>query len=125
MVDAIPSRLSKKNNPLTIATVETDKVMERWYYQTPLNLLSQSQKKVIMARVLSQMVKITFETHVYEWNGEIYSQGEGCPTGLRPSGSISRIVMDHWVKRMKGIEEKPNTLATLNPVIFSIIKTTC
>ena len=55
MVDVIPRRLSKKNNPPTIATVETDEVKERWYYPTPLNLLSQSQKKVIMGKDVPQV----------------------------------------------------------------------
>ena len=67
------------------------------------------------------MVKITFETHLFEWNGEIYIQGEGCPAGLRTSGPISRIVMDYWVKEMKLLEEKANTLAKINPVMFSNI----
>ena len=77
MVDLIPRCLSKGNNPPTIATVETDETKERWYYPTPLNLLNQEQKKEIMATVISQMVKITFETHIYEWEGEIYSQEDG------------------------------------------------
>ena len=38
MVDLIPRRLNKGNNPPSIATVETDEVKERWYYPTPLNL---------------------------------------------------------------------------------------
>ena len=66
MVDLIPRPLNKGNNPPTIATVETDEVKERWYYPTPLNLINQHQRKVIMATVVSQMVKVTFETHLYE-----------------------------------------------------------
>ena len=65
------------------------------------------------------MVKVTFETLMFEWDGKIYLQGEGCPTGLRPSGPISRIVMDFCVKEMKFLEEKAKTLAILNPVMFS------
>ena len=30
--------------------------------------------------------------------GDIYLQIEGCPTGLRPSGQISRLVMDKWTE---------------------------
>ena len=43
---------------------------------------------------------------------------EGCPTGLRPSGPISRIVMDFWVKEIKQIEAKSGELVRLNPVMF-------
>ena len=90
MVNLIPRPLS----------VELDENKERWYYRTPLNLLNQEQKKEIMATVISQMVKITFETHIYEWDGEIYSREDGCPAGLRPNGPISRKLMDHWVQNM-------------------------
>ena len=74
-----------------------------------------------MAAVLHVMVRTTFETHIYECEGVIYSQGDGCPTGLRPSGPISRIVMDFWVKEIKSIEAKSKELSRINPVMFEAI----
>ena len=71
-----------------------------------------------MATVLAVIVRTTFETLLYECEGKIYLQSEGCPTGLRPSGPISRIVMDFWVKEMKQIEAKSRELVRLNPVMF-------
>ena len=64
------------------------------------------------------MVRTTFETHLYECEGRIFHQNDGCPTVLRPSGPISRIVMDFWVKELREIEEKSRELIRLNPVMF-------
>ena len=66
---------------------------------------------------MSHNVKVI--TILFEWEGAVYLQGEGCPTRLRPSGPLSRIVMDHWVQEMKLLEEKANTLAIVNPILFS------
>ena len=76
-----------------------------------------------MAEVLGQMVKATFETHMYKWDGNIYSQTEGCPTGLRVSGPISRMTMDKWVIELQKIEELSKALTMINPVQYASMKT--
>ena len=62
---------------------------------------------------------IKFETHVYECEGELYQQVDGCPTGLRPSGPISMVTMDKWLKEMRKIEAVSKELTRINPVMFS------
>ena len=89
LVDILPRRQCNKNKYPTIATVNLDETKDRWWFPTPLKLISQQRKKEVMAAVLSLMTQTTFETHVYECEGDIYLQGDGCPTGLRPSGPIS------------------------------------
>ena len=105
LVGVLPRRNSKrKTKPPTILTVEEDEKYEHWWYPTPVGLLTKDQKKNIMATVLAVMVQTTFQTHIYECEGVIYQQTDGCPTGLRPSGPISRICMDKWVNEMRRIE---------------------
>ena len=87
-----------------------------------MRVISQQRKKEVMAAVLSVMTRITFETHVYECEGDIYLQGDGCPTGLRPSGPISRIVMDFWITEIRDIVAKSRELARINPVMFETLE---
>ena len=121
LVDILPRRQNNQNKFPTIATVNLDETKDRWGLPCPLELISKQRKKEIMAAVLHVMVRTTFETHIYECEGVIYSQGDGCPTGLRPSGPISRIVMDFWVKEIKSIEAKSKELSRINPVMFETI----
>ena len=55
---------------------------------------------------------------MYECEGEIYQQADGCPAGLRTSGPISRVCMDYWVKELKNIEQITGELYRNNPVNF-------
>ena len=64
------------------------------------------------------MVKATFQMHIYEREWEIYQQVEGCPTGLRPSGPISRLFMDNWVRYLRRIEAEIKELQRINPIMF-------
>ena len=63
------------------------------------------------------------ERYIIQNRSYPYIQQEGCPTGLRPSGPISRIYMDFWVKMLKEIEEMAKTLHTLNPISFERLTT--
>merc|ERR1711954_158290 len=72
----------------------------------------------IMASVLAVMVQATFQTHIYECEGDIHLQIEGCPTGFRPSGPISRLVMDKWVRELHRIEAESKGLERINPLKF-------
>ena len=96
----VPKRMKQKNGrkapgkPPTILTVEVDSMKERWHYPTPPSFLTPEQKTKILAAILGKMVQITFSYHYYEFDGKIYHQEGGCPTGLRPVGPISRILLD-------------------------------
>ena len=64
------------------------------------------------------MMKCVFTTHIYEFNGQLYKQKEGGPTGLRASGPLSRILMDEWAKRMDELERRSQDLHVINPVLY-------
>ena len=115
----MPKRLVPKNSPPTVLTAEVDEKRERWHYPTPPEKLDDQQKRKIMGAVIGKMVEIVFSTHYYEWNGKIYVQTGGCPTGLRPSGPVSRVLTEDWRDEMLELAEKMTSLAIINPVLFS------
>ena len=114
----IPSRLNNSGKTPTIRTVEKDEQIERWSYKVEPKDLDQDQKQRIMAGVLGIQIGLTYDTHFYEFNGQIYKQGGGAPTGVRPVGPMSRIIMDKWVRQMREIEEKSNLLHSINQIQF-------
>ena len=71
-----------------------------------------------MGAILGHVTKVVFSTHYYEFNGTIYHQVKGGPTGLRPTGPGSRILLDYWRCEVKQIEELSQALNTLNPINF-------
>ena len=66
----IPKKLAAKK--ATIKTVKKDETHERWHYPTPPEKMDKTQKKQILAAVISKLTETVFETHVYEWNGKLY-----------------------------------------------------
>ena len=67
------------------------------------------------------MEKIIFQTHFYEWDGEIYKHIFGGPKGLKVTGFVARILRDFWEEKVKEMEEHYNLLASLNPIMFQIL----
>ena len=84
--------------------------------------MTTEQTREIMAAVMAMMVQATFETHIYEVEGETYQQLDGCPAGLRPSGPISRIVMDFWVEQIRQLEAQTAELKRINPIKFESLE---
>ena len=58
-------------------------------------------RRRLVAMVLSIGVKAVMQTHYYQCDGKKYLQGEGGPIGLRLTGTVCRIVMDRWLRKMK------------------------
>ena len=48
-----------------------------------------------------RLVRLVFNTHFYEWEGEIYRKISGGPIGLRASGVVGQILMDFWVNLIR------------------------
>ena len=65
------------------------------------------------------MTKLIFSSHLYEWEGQIYLQTTGGPTGLRSVGPISRCLMDKWIELVLKISQETLELHRINPVMFS------
>ena len=78
-------------------------VVVQWVF--PQVVLSEEEKKDILAAVVGIVVEILFSTHLYTLGGEIYLQKDGGPTGLRGTCPIVRVVMcmwdTMWLDRMK------------------------
>ena len=43
-------------------------------------------------------VRTTFANHIYMYGNKLYKQMVGGPLGLRLTGVVAHIVMDHWAK---------------------------
>ena len=63
-----------------------------------------------------QLVKLVFNHHYYMWENQIFHQQDGCPMGIQSSCPVSRVVMDDWHDKVKEVEVRMDTLATINPV---------
>ena len=56
-------------------------------------ILTERDKKRIMAEVLRLCVELMYSTHIYSFGGKFYKQREGGPIGLRSTCALSRVVM--------------------------------
>ena len=57
-------------------------------------------KRKLLAKVVEVGVRKVIKNHAYMWKGDYLLQNVGVPTGLRLSGIIGRITMDHWTREM-------------------------
>ena len=67
---------------------------EMWRF--PNVVLTEGEKREIVATVISLAVKELFSNHLYTFGGKAYRQGAGGPIGLRATCAIARIVMGIW-----------------------------
>ena len=51
-----------------------------------------------MAKVVECMVNVCFESHIYRWNDTVKRQKKGGAIGLRATGSLAKVTMDHWIE---------------------------
>ena len=62
--------------------------------------ISQVDQRKLLAKVVEVGVLKVIRNHVYRWKDQLWLQSLGVPTGLRLSGLIGRVTMDHWRGRM-------------------------
>ena len=55
-----------------------------------------SDIKMMWANALRIGIKSVFNKHFYEYNGEIYIQGDRGPIGLTLTGAVARLVLIWW-----------------------------
>ena len=77
-----------------------------------------AQKKLLMGCLIEQLVRIVFSTHYYEWDGALYRQVSGGPIGLRASGVVGRILMDHWVNMIHRKAKECQELNAVDPLKY-------
>ena len=90
----LPRRLHKQGPKPGISGALDKEPEERFWFPKKLATLNQEDKKLIMACLVEQLVKVVFQNHFYFWNNRLYQQQDGAPMGLRSSSPVSRVVMD-------------------------------
>ena len=54
------------------------------------------QQRRMMARLISECVKLQMENHVYRFEGRVFKQSDGGPIGDELSQAVARVVMGWW-----------------------------
>ena len=70
---------------------------ENWIF--PVADLTDLEEKMIMATVIKIGVIVMMNSHVYEFNGDIFLQRAGGPIGLRSTCAVARVMMNVWDAR--------------------------
>ena len=126
-VEKVDSKLQhifprKKNRQCNKASVNTlsininnDEYLSEWWYPTNPNRISETDRKMIAGCLIEKMVQTVFTSRFYMWDERMDLQQEGSPMSLRSSCPVSRAMMDHWVTKVREVEEKSHTLHLLEP----------
>ena len=101
----IPSRLREQGKRPTVKTYWTDEKKVRWKWRKAIGRYTDQDQRRVMQKVLEIMVRTTFKTHFHNWDSKIKLQVKGGAIGLRVAESMSRIVMDVWIKRFLALLE--------------------
>ena len=67
---------------------------EQWEF--PQVTLTEEEKKLVLATIVSIMVDLLFSTHLYTFGGATFLQKDGGPIGLRGTCAIARVIMCLW-----------------------------
>jgi hypothetical protein len=59
-------------------------------------VLTEREKKRVMAEVLRLSVELMYSTHIYSFGGKSYKPRKGGPIGLRSMCALARVVMGRW-----------------------------
>ena len=76
---------------------------EQWRF--PKVVLSEGEKKDLIATVVRIATEFMFRNHIYSFGGKMYKQSKGGPIGLRGTCAIARLVMcmwnSKWIQKME------------------------
>ena len=72
---------------------------EQWVF--PAVVLTEEEKRLIIATVVKIACRTLFKNHLYEFGGKIFKQREGGPIGLRATCAVARLVMCIWDRLWK------------------------
>ena len=67
---------------------------EQWVF--PEVVLTEEEKRKILAAVIRVAVEVLFSSHLYTFGGKTFLQKEGGPIGLRATCAVARLVMHMW-----------------------------
>ena len=77
-----------------------------WSY--PVKNYTKTQEKAIVATMVQIGVLTMMNTHLYEFDGQIFHQQSGGPIGLRATCAVARIVMNHWDAKWMELMDENN-----------------
>ena len=69
---------------------------EQWRFQDVV--LTEDEKREVIATVISIAVKELFKNHLYSFGNKVYRQSSGGAIGLRATCAIARVTMNVWDK---------------------------
>ena len=101
----VPARLHKGGRRPGPTTLELSTKLEKdfsthpeskWSATNPEVDLDDTQKRLLLSRVVKTAVKVIFANHIYQFAGVLFIQLVGGPIGLRLTSIVARIVMDRW-----------------------------
>ena len=95
----VPRRKSKKGTRPTIVGVDIEEKVSKWKFLK--TTFTEDEKKELLAKVVEVAVKTTFRNHLYQFEGKMFIQAEGGSIGLRLTGVVAKIVMNHWMEEFK------------------------
>ena len=67
---------------------------DQWIF--PEIVLTEVEKKRILAVVVRIGIEALFSTHLYTFGGEVFLQTKGGPIGLRATCGVARVLMNMW-----------------------------
>ena len=101
----VPARLHKGGRRPGPTTLELSTKLEKdfsthpeskWSPTNPEVDLDDTQKRLLLSRVVKTAVNVIFANHIYQFAGVLFIQLVGGPIGLRLTSIVARIVMDRW-----------------------------
>ena len=78
---------------------------ESWVWPKSPKHYSDEEKGRLMEKVVEVAVNTTFETHFYQWGGQLYRQRRGGAIGLKATGTAAKVAMEDWIIRLHKLLE--------------------
>ena len=73
-----------------------------WMWPKDPSTYSEKDKRRLLGKVVEISVETTFNTHFYKWSGKVYRQTKGGAIGLKATGSVAKVAMEDWIRKLHG-----------------------
>ena len=83
---------------------EKEEIATKWKFSR--TDFTEQEKRELLAKVVEVAVRTTFKLHMYQFEGVMRLQKEGGPIGLRLTGVVARLVMQHWESKFRQLAEE-------------------
>ena len=99
LADVVPSRRYKFGQRPGIENV-SDESPGAWKWFKAPETYTEEDKRRLLGKLVEVAVRTTFETHFYQWGGRLYRQKKGGAIGLRATGTVAKVAMEDWLRRL-------------------------